>query len=65
MDFELNSEERMIQKAVRDFVTKELPQGVVRELDEMGQFPAKQFTAQRLGNGQPQESQFRQGGQLL
>ncbi|MCP4114533.1 MAG: hypothetical protein GY737_03880 [Desulfobacteraceae bacterium] len=45
MDFELNSEERMIQKAVRDFVTKELPQGVVRELDDMGQFPAKQLTA--------------------
>ncbi|MBI9091620.1 MAG: acyl-CoA dehydrogenase family protein [Desulfobacterium sp.] len=45
MDFELNSEEKLIQKAIRDFVTKELPQGVVRELDGMGQFPEKQLTA--------------------
>jgi alkylation response protein AidB-like acyl-CoA dehydrogenase len=44
MDFELNSEEKMIQKAIRDFVTKELPHDRVRELDNMGQFPAKLLT---------------------
>ncbi len=44
MEFELNSEDKLIRKAIRDFVTKELPHGVVRELDDMGQFPEKQLT---------------------
>ena len=41
MEFELNREEKMIQKAIRDFVTKELKYEVVRELDEKGSFPDK------------------------
>ncbi len=41
MEFELTREQEMIQNAVRDFVTKEFANDVVRELDEIGEFPEK------------------------
>jgi len=45
MEFELNREEKMIQKAIRDFVAGSLAYDVVRELDGTGTFPEKMLTA--------------------
>lgn len=45
MEFELNREEKMIQKAIRDFVAGSLAYDVVREIDGTGTFPEKMLTA--------------------
>ena len=34
MDFELTEEQRILQKSARDFLAKECPKSLVRELDE-------------------------------
>ncbi len=39
MDFSLNDEQRIIQETIRDFVSKECPREVARELDESKSFP--------------------------
>ncbi len=41
MEFEFTLENKMIQKAIRDFVTKEFSGEIVKELDEAGEFPGK------------------------
>jgi alkylation response protein AidB-like acyl-CoA dehydrogenase len=41
MDFDFTLEEKMIQTAIRDFVTKEFAGDVVKALDEAGEFPLK------------------------
>jgi acyl-CoA dehydrogenase len=41
MDFSLSVEHRMIQNSVREFLTKECPVEVVRELDEKDEFPTE------------------------
>lgn len=42
MHFELSEEQRMIQKAARDFAREELLPGVI-ERDEQQKFPAQQI----------------------
>ncbi|MBI3966153.1 MAG: acyl-CoA dehydrogenase family protein, partial [Chloroflexi bacterium] len=46
MDFELSDEQNLVRETIRDFMRREFPRERVRQLDEAGAFPEREFLKQ-------------------
>ena len=43
MDFELTEDQKMLRGTIQDFMSKECPKELVRQLDESDEFPRELF----------------------